>query len=183
VNYAGLWETVQDLGLILALHVGTDEPFTKKAARMGVGKASIDTKICAMQRGMADLIWGAIPQQYPRLRIVLVEGGIGWVASVLRSMDHWWADHRHWMEPKVDKPPSFYFKRQFWATFEDDRAGVLTRELIGVERLMWGSDYPHTEGTFPHSREQIAKDFAGIPDAEVAQMVVGNAARLYGLAT
>ena len=64
---------------------------------------------------------------------------------------------------------------------EDDRAGVLTRELIGVERLMWGSDYPHTEGTFPHSREQIAKDFAGIPEAEIAQMVVGNAARLYGL--
>jgi predicted TIM-barrel fold metal-dependent hydrolase len=96
-------------------------------------------------------------------------------------MDHRWADHRHWMEPKVDEPPSFYFKRQFWATFEDDRAGVLTRELIGVERLMWGSDYPHTERTFPHSREQIAKDFAGIPEAEVSQMVAGNAARLYGL--
>jgi uncharacterized protein len=180
-EYARLWATVQDLGLILALHVGTDEPFMKKAARMGVGKAFIDTKICAMQRGMADLIWGAVPQRYPRLRFVLVEGGIGWVASVLRSMDHWWADHRHWMEPKVDEPPSFYFKRQFWATFEDDRAGVLTRELIGVERLMWGSDYPHTEGTFPHSREQIAQDFAGIPESEVSQMVVGNAARLYGL--
>ncbi|MBV8773561.1 MAG: amidohydrolase family protein [Deltaproteobacteria bacterium] len=62
------------------------------------------------------------------------------------------------------------------------RAGVLTRELIGVEQLMWGSDYPHTEGTFPHSREQIAKDFAGIPQVEVSQMVMGNAARLYGLA-
>ena len=180
-EYDRLWATLQDLGLILALHVGTDEPFMKKAARMGVGKAFIDTKICAMQRGMADLIWGAVPQRYPRLRFVLVEGGIGWVASVLRSMDHWWADHHHWMEPKVDEPPSSYFKRQFWATFEDDRAGVLTRELIGVERLMWGSDYPHTEGTFPHSREQIAKDFAGIPEAEVSQMVVGNAARLYGL--
>jgi len=46
---------------------------------------------------------------------------------------------------------------------------------------MWGSDYPHTEGTFPHSSEQIAKDFAGIPESEVSQMVVGNAARLYGL--
>jgi hypothetical protein len=102
-----------------------------------------------MQRAMADLIWGAVPQRYPKLRFVLVEGGIGWVASVLRSMDHWWTDHHHWMEPKVNEAPSFYFKRQFWATFEDDRAGVLTRELIGVERLMWGSDYPHTEGTFP----------------------------------
>jgi predicted TIM-barrel fold metal-dependent hydrolase len=55
------------------------------------------------------------------------------------------------------------------------------RELIGVERLMRGSDYPHTQGTFAYSREQIAKDFAGIPEAKVSQMVVGNAARLYGL--
>ncbi|HTT75431.1 MAG TPA: amidohydrolase family protein [Candidatus Binataceae bacterium] len=86
------------------------------------------------------------------------------------------------MEPKVDEAPSAYFKRQFWATFEDDRAGILTRELIGVDRLMWGSDYPHTEGTFPRSREQVANDFVGVPDAEVYKMVVGNAARPYGVA-
>jgi predicted TIM-barrel fold metal-dependent hydrolase len=179
--YDRLWATVQDLGLPVALHVGTDEPFHEKAARMGVGKSFVDTKICAMQRAMADLIWGGVAQHYPKLRFVLVEGGIGWVASVLRSMDHWWTDHHHWMEPKVDETPSFYFKRQFWATFEDDRAGVLTRELIGVDRLMWGSDYPHTEGTFPYSRQQVAKDFAGIPEAEVYQMVAGNAAQLYNL--
>jgi predicted TIM-barrel fold metal-dependent hydrolase len=77
--------------------------------------------------------------------------------------------------------PSFYFKRQFWGTFEDDRAGLLTRELIGVDRLMWGSDYPHTEGTFPHSREQIAKDFVGIPEKEIRMMVAENAAQLYGV--
>ena len=52
-------------------------------------------------------------------------------------MDHWWTDHYRWMEPKLDEAPSTYFKRQFWATFEDDRAGILTRELIGVDRLMW----------------------------------------------
>jgi predicted TIM-barrel fold metal-dependent hydrolase len=182
-EYARLWATVQELGLPVALHVGTDEPFHTKAARMGVGKSFVDTKICAMQRAMADLIWGAVAQRYPQVHFVMVEGGIGWIASVLRSMDHWWEDHHHWMEPKVDEAPSFYFRRQFWATFEDDRAGVLTRELIGVDRLMWGSDYPHTEGTFPHSREQVARDFAGIPEAEVYQMVAGNAARLYSLTT
>jgi predicted TIM-barrel fold metal-dependent hydrolase len=147
VNYAGLWETVQDLGLILALHVGTDEPFTKKAARMGVGKASIDTKICAMQRGMADLIWGAIPQQYPRLRIVLVEGGIGWVASVLGSMDTGGPIIVTGWSPRSMSRRVFTSNGLFWATFEDDRAGVFTRQLIGVDRLMTGFDYPHTEGT------------------------------------
>jgi len=48
-----------------------------------------------------------------------------------------------------------FTEREFWATFEDDRAGVLTRELIGIERLMWGSDYPHTEGTFGFSAEMM----------------------------
>ena len=85
------------------------------------------------------------------------------------------------MEPRLDEAPSVYFQRQFWATFEDDRAGILTREMLGVDRLMWGADYPHTEGTFPRSQEQIARDFAGIPEDEVYQMVVGNAAKLYGL--
>ena len=180
-EYDPLWEVLQDIGLPISIHVGTDEPFYMKADRMGVGKAFVDTKICAMERAMADLIWAAIPQRYPGLRFVLAEGGIGWVASVLRSMDHWWADHRHWMEPQVDEAPSFYFQRQFWATFEDDRAGILTRELIGVDRLMWGSDYPHTEGTFPYSQEQIMKDLLGVPEDEAYKMVAGNAASLYGL--
>jgi predicted TIM-barrel fold metal-dependent hydrolase len=180
-EFEQLWAALQDIGLPVSMHVGTDEPFYMKADRLGTGKAFVDTKICSMARTMADIIWGAIPQRYPKLGFVLAEGGIGWIASVLRSMDHWWEDHHHWMEPKVDEAPSSYFKRQFWATFEDDRAGILTRELIGVDRLLWGSDYPHTEGTFPYSQEQIMKDFLGVPEGEVYQMVVGNAAELYGV--
>jgi predicted TIM-barrel fold metal-dependent hydrolase len=176
-----LWATLQEIGLPISLHVGMDEPFHVKVTRLGMAKAYTDSKICSAERAMADLILGAVPQRYPKLRFVLAEGGIGWIASVLRSIDHWWEDHHHWMEPKVDEPPSFYFGRRFWATFEDDRAGVLTRELVGVDRLMWGSDYPHTEGTFPHSQEQIMKDFRGVSEAEVQQMVAGNAARLYGV--
>ena len=73
------------------------------------------------------------------------------------------------------------FGLQFWTAFEDDRAGILTRELLGTDRLMWGSDYPHTEGTFPYSQQQITQDFAGVPESEVYQMAVSNAAGLYGL--
>jgi predicted TIM-barrel fold metal-dependent hydrolase len=148
---------------------------------MGMGPGVVDSKIVMPLQAMVDLIWAGVPQRYPKLRFVIVEGGVGWMASVLRFMDHWWTDHHRWMEPKLDEPPSFYFKRQFWGTFEDDRAGLLTRELIGVDRLMWGSDYPHTEGTFPHSREQIAKDFVGIPEKEIRMMVAENAAQLYGV--
>lgn len=183
-DYNRLWVALQDLGLLVATHsgTGTEEAIFAKIDRLGMGLGVTDGKVFQPMRAMADLIWGAVPQRYPKLRFVIVEGGIGWIASLLGFMDHWWHDHHRWMEPKLDEAPStYFFKRQFWATFEDDRAGILTRELIGVDRLMWGSDYPHTEGTFPYSQEQIMKDFMGVPEGEVHQMVAGNADRLYGL--
>jgi uncharacterized protein len=128
------------------------------------------------------LITSAVPQRFSKLRFVIVEGGIGWIAAQLRFMDHWWEeDHHRWMQPKRDESPSTYFKRQFWATFEDDRPGVLTRHLLGVDRLMWGSDYPHTEGTFPFSIQRISQDFADVPEDETRLMVRNNAAHLYGI--
>jgi len=165
----------------ISIHSGasTGEPFAARFERMGMG--IIDTKISLPMRALGDVIWSAVPQRFPKLKFMIVEGGIGWIASVLRLMDHWWIDHHRWMEPNLDEAPCTYFKRQFWATFEDDRAGILTRELLGVDRPMWGSDYPHTAGTFPHSQEQITRDFMGAPESEVYQMVVGNAASLYGL--
>ncbi len=183
-DYDPLWAKLQELGLPVAAHAGTGtgEPLQTKVERLGMGLAVVDSKIMMLMRAITELIWSGIPQKYPNLRFVITEGGIGWIASLIGFMDHWWKDHHRWMEPKLEEAPSFYFNRQFWATFEEDRAGLLTRELLNVERLMWGSDYPHTEGTFPYSREQIAKDFAGISEVEVYKMVTGNAAQLYGLA-
>jgi len=180
--YEPLWAALQDLGLPVAIHVGTGVNLAKSLAELGPGVFVVENKIGTGQRCIAELIWAGVPQRYPRLKFVLVEGGIGWIASLLRLMDHWWTDHRRWMEPRLEEPPSAYFHRQFWATFEDDRPGLLTRELLNVDHMMWGADYPHTEGTFPRSREQVAKDFAGIPEIEVGKMVRDNCARLYGLA-
>jgi predicted TIM-barrel fold metal-dependent hydrolase len=183
-EYDPLWSALQTLDLPVGTHAGTGtgEELSAKFKRLGMGQGVTDSKIVQPMRCLIDLIWSAVPQRYPRLRFVIVEGGIGWIASVLRFMDHWWEDHHLWMKPRLYERPSFYFQRQFWATFEDDKPGLLTRELLGVDRLMWGSDYPHTEGTFPYSREQIAKDFAGIPEEETRKMVADNAAHLYGLA-
>ena len=180
-DYEPLWTALQEIGLPVSLHIGTGQSITDVFRRLGPGLAFIEQKYVTGIRTAAELIWSGIPQRYPNLRFVIAEGGIGWIASLLGLMDHWWKDHHRWMKPRLDESPSVYFHRQFWATFEDDRAGLLTRELLPVGHLLWGSDYPHTEGTFPHSREQIAKDFAGIPEAEVYNRVAGNAIRLYGL--
>ncbi len=74
--------------------------------------------------------------RFPTMRWSIVEGGIGWIAAALELMDHWRNGHKGRMKPRLEQRPSEYFKRNFLATFEDDRAGVLTRELIGIDTLM-----------------------------------------------
>ncbi len=183
-HYKPMWDALQSLGLMVAMHAGCyDEPFVDFSYQSVLPQSLIvEGKIVLLERGMVNLISGAIPRDYPRLRFVLVEGGIGWIAPVLRLMDHFWEDHHRWMQPRLVEPPSVYFKRQFWATFEDDRPGLLTRNLLNPDHLMWGSDYPHSEGTFPYSRQKIAADFAGLPPGETRKLIRDNAATLYHLA-
>ena len=120
--------------------------------------------------------------RFPKLKWALVESGIGWIGAALGFMDHWWRDHKGWMEPRLPELPSTYFHRQFYATFEDDRAGILTRELMGVENLMWGSDYPHAESTWPKSQPILERILAGVPAPEKAKIAGGNVATLYHFA-
>jgi len=174
-----LWAALQDLGLIASIHLCGREPYGI-AHGPGAGGINVGVVKFGMYDTLMRIIWGGAPERFPKLKWSLVEGGIGWIASVLQFMDHWWEDHHGWMEPKLPQTPSFYFRRQFCATFEDDRAGVLTREMIGVDNLMWGSDYPHTEGVWPFSRRQVARNFASIPDADTRKMVHDNVARLFG---
>jgi predicted TIM-barrel fold metal-dependent hydrolase len=183
-DYEPLWATLEEIGIPVSMHIGaTGEPIWEIFQRLGVGPAVVERKIMTGMRAIAELIWAGVPQRYPKLRFIVAEGGLAYVATQLTFMDHWWMDHHRWMEPKLEEAPSSYFNRQFWLTYEEERAGlVLVREgLLPVDRVMWGSDYPHTEGTFPYSQEQIAKDFAGFSEDMVYKVVVGNAASLYGL--
>ena len=77
--------------------------------------------------------------------------------------------------------PSAYFRRQFYATFEDNLAGVLTRHLIGVDNLIWGNDYPHHDSIWPHSMEVINRIFDGVPEDERIKMTSTTVMDLYGV--
>jgi hypothetical protein len=78
-------------------------------------------------------------------------------------------------------PPSYYLKRQTACTFMDDPVAVHNRVFTGVESLMWGNDWPHTEGSHPGSVEAVAKQFDGVPDAETRAITHDNAARVFRL--
>jgi predicted TIM-barrel fold metal-dependent hydrolase len=133
-----------------------------------------------VQRSLAALVGGGVLERFPKLRVVSAENDIGWMAHFCQRMDH--ANegdrHRSWALPEA---PSFYFRRQVWATFQQDPVGLLCRNHLGSDKLMWGNDYPHVDSTWPRSREIIAREFADVPDGERDAILAGNCAALYDL--
>ena len=188
-DYEPFWEAVVELGIPMSLHVFTKSESTKddEPTDTGEDNGSRGEIISGMVLGMAEamspltmLVGSGALEHHPNLKFVLVECGIGWLAWVLQTMDTV-AERQHmWMEPRLPMRPSEYFKRQGYITFQDDEVGLHNRVFTGVDSLMWGSDYPHDEGTFPHSQEVIEKTFKDIPEEDKRKIVYENAAKLYG---
>ncbi len=175
-----LWAAAQDAGLPLSLHILTGH------GGSGVGEGSLmksyPSMPHAMERSLSDLIFGGALERFPKLDIVSAENDVGWIPHFLQRLDHSYEKYRYLEGTTViSEKPSSYFRRQIHATFQDDRIGVLLREFVGVDCLMWASDFPHSDSTWPHSREVIERDFESVPEDEVAKIVAGNCAALYGL--
>ena len=142
-----------------------------------------------MGETLAWLTFAGVFERYPDVHVIMTEGYAAWLAFAIQFFDHHWHDSRLHDIPmvdvngaaKIDQPPSVYLKRQAHATFMWDPLAIRTRDVTGIDCLLWGNDYPHHEGSFPFSSEWIDKQFAGVPEAEVDAMVRGNAARIFGI--
>ena len=137
-----------------------------------------------MQQTLALLIFGGVFDRHPGLRVVSAEHDGGWVAHFAYRLDQMYERHHAWLgrgAAAIERTPAEYLRENVWYTFQKDPVAVETRHRVGLGQLMWASDYPHSDSTWPHSRKVIERDFNGVPAAEVDAMVRGNAAALYGL--
>src|SRR4029450_9541760 len=128
---------------------------------------------------LAAVIGSAVLERYPRLRISFGESGIGWLPYALDRMDFEWEDR--FRDLGLTMKPSDYWKRQCKATFQFDRIGTRLVEEIGVETLMWGSDYPHGDGVWPESTRYIDEQFGHLPPDVTRKITCENAGKFYGL--
>lgn len=124
--------------------------------------------------------------RFPSLRIFFAENQIGWIPFFLQGADVRYDRHRHWADrllglKPMKRPPSEYIREHFYWGFQFDRVGVELRHKINVDRLMWGSDFPHQESDWPESLKIIEKNFAGVPDDEKHRMICGNAVEFFRL--
>ena len=112
---------------------------------------------------------------------MIVESGVGWIPYFLQRMDQTFAKHRFWTKSVIKEKPSTYWYRQGHATFIEDMVGVAERQRCGVRNIMWSTDYPHSDSTWPESRKALAEHFAGVPDEERRLIAGANASALYKL--
>lgn len=110
-----------------------------------------------------------------------METGVGWIGHFLEEMDDRYWRNRSWGDIPIAEPPSFYWYRNLSATFITDRTGLDTRHRVGVENMMWSSDYPHHGNDWPYSRKVINETMAALPRREMHLITGGNAARLFHL--
>jgi predicted TIM-barrel fold metal-dependent hydrolase len=115
------------------------------------------------------------------LKVVSVEAQLGWISFVHYYMDHLFDKHRYWTGSTLKEHPSYYFKRQVFATFMEDPVGLREREHIGIDNIMWASDYPHSETTWPNSKALTDEWLTPLGDEHKAKILWRNCAELYGL--
>jgi predicted TIM-barrel fold metal-dependent hydrolase len=133
-----------------------------------------------IQLTFADLIVGGVPERFPRLKLVSAENDVSWIPHFMYRLDHAYDRLRHFESLTLPMLPSEYMKRNVVATFQFETTNVnFTRQVFGADNILWSSDYPHTDSTWPHSQDLITQAFGGIPQADVQKIVGANAARLY----
>ena len=182
-RYDPLWAAVQEVDLPLCCHIGLNAAFDGLRERDPTPGRAICVPMIALSTAEALGMWilGGVFERFPSLRVVFVEPGIGWVAWWLGQVDKMTL-HDGYVYPGLDALPSEYFRRNVSLTFMDEADGIrIARDRFGVENLLWASDYPHPPTTFPHSRERLDAQIAGLTPHEQQLISGANAARVWKL--
>ncbi|HEV3363715.1 MAG TPA: amidohydrolase family protein [Acidimicrobiia bacterium] len=176
------WDPVfaaaQAADMPLSMHFGTSgkAPMTAEDAPFAVAIALFG---CNSMYTTVDLLFSPVFHKFPGLKVALSEGGIGWMPYILERVDYTWERHKYYTGINQDVRPSDLFRRHIWGCFIDDEFGIANRHAIGVDRITWECDYPHSDSNWPVARKRAAETLADVPDAEVHQIVELNARKLF----
>jgi predicted TIM-barrel fold metal-dependent hydrolase len=179
-----LWKAINDVQLPLHFHTfPSTPPHVRERYAKPTQRAALFTGVSAFQMNLINILAALMAtnvfERYPKLRVAFGESGIGWLPYALDRMDYEWEDRFHDLGLKMK--PSEYWRRQCRATFQFDRIGTKLIDDMGVETLMWGSDYPHPDGIWPESAKYIEEQFAGLTPEAVRKITCENAGKFYGL--
>jgi predicted TIM-barrel fold metal-dependent hydrolase len=167
-----LWAAIEAAGLPICFHIG--EAVTQ--SRHGAAGTALIVQMQGFRHQWGMLTFGGVFDRFPGLKVVFVEAGLSWVASMLHDADMGYNSFPTLMNPSLAHPPSWYWANHCYATFMTDPAGLQLIDRIGPGTAMWSSDYPHQESTFGYTRSAIQAVFDSVPNVQDAQNILGKTA-------
>jgi predicted TIM-barrel fold metal-dependent hydrolase len=183
-EYEPFWAAAQALDMPLSLHIATNRPSPglpledNRSTRPAL-LANADHWV---RVSLGHMIFAGVFERYPRLQVGTVEHELSWAPHFLERIDYTYTQRARrdwWYRFKGQALPSDFVHRNVFLSFQEDHLGIRDRDIIGVGNLMWASDYPHTESTFPRSQQILERILAGVSDEERQQITYTNVARLY----
>jgi predicted TIM-barrel fold metal-dependent hydrolase len=184
--HSGYWDpflhACAETGTVVAMHVGSGTRTfnTGSDAPEGVTAAGVFTN-SAMS--LIDWLLSGVLARFPDLRLLYAECQIGWIPYVLERTDDVWETHRGWAHTQdhVPERPSTYYHSNVWSCFFKDSVGIKLLDDVGRDRICFETDYPHQDGTWPHSAAVAEKLLGHLDAPTVRDIVRGNAIRLLQL--
>jgi predicted TIM-barrel fold metal-dependent hydrolase len=182
-RYDPLWSAIQETDLPICCHIGMNTALDDIARRDPTPQKGIFVPCVPLSSAESLGMWimGGVFEKFPRLKVVFVEPGLGWVSWWLYIADDF-VLRQGYEFPAITELPSHYFRQNVYLTFIDEPFAVRdAHDRLGVQNIMWSSDYPHPVSSWPNSRAIVDSMFEGVDDRERELIVSGNAARVWSL--
>ncbi|HEY1734055.1 MAG TPA: amidohydrolase family protein [Acidimicrobiales bacterium] len=184
--HSGYWDpffaACSATGTVVCMHIGSSSKMPATSGDAPVAVAATLSFGNAMA-SLADFLFSGVLVRFPDLRLAYSEGQIGWLPYILERADDVWSEHRAWggVRDIVPEPPSSYYYRQVYGCFFRDQHGLESLDRVGVDNITFETDYPHTDSTWPNTKEVAEKMMTGLPDDAIRKIVRGNAIRMLQL--
>ncbi len=178
------WDAAQSLGMPIHFHVRIMRKPQKpkpKGVRGGDLTGLANVGAVDMMTDMPEIIASGVHDRFPNLIWVMVEAGSGWIPYILEQLDDRYWRNRYWLPVKLKHEPSEYYRRNWRSTFMIDHYAVDNRHALGIDNMMWSSDYPHHGCDWPETRRVVDEMFRNVRQEERSKMCALNAAKLYNL--
>jgi predicted TIM-barrel fold metal-dependent hydrolase len=182
--HTGYWDPImaacEETGTVINLHIGSSGSSPATADDAPADTVGVLFFGYAMFAAV-DWLYSMIPVRFPKIRICMSEGGIGWVAGLLDRLDHMLSYHDMYgtWTPDIGLTPAQVLKRNFWFCAVEDPSSFVQRERIGLENILVESDYPHCDSTWPNTQAMIRRDLGELPPADIRRITWQNASELY----
>ena len=185
-HYDRLWAAAAEIGTPINIHILTGFNYKHKGPLLGMEKVrgSVNIKTADAVTNIFDLIWSGVFSRHPKLKVEMVESEIGFMPFYLQQWDYYYkrnVKHGGAEDFLIDRLPSEIFNEHFYATFMDDVVGAHALEYWGGKNIMWSSDYPHSNMTWPNSRAFLARQIGDLDPAIQTRVLSQNVIDLYGL--